>query len=518
MQDSQQNNKRIAKNTLLLYVRMFFMMAISLFTSRVILNTLGVTDYGINNVVGGLVAMFSLLSGSLSSAISRFITFELGKNRLDRLKIVFSTSVNIQLIMAVVIIIVAEIVGVWFLNYKMNIPADRMYAANWVLHCSILAFAVNLISIPYNASIIAHERMSVFAYISIVEAVLKLAIVYMIYVSPLDRLITYTVLFLCVAVIIRFVYGTYCSRHFEECKYEMKLDCVLFKEMSNFAGWNLFGNTAYLLNTQGVNMLMNVFFGVTVNAARGIAVQVEGAVTQFVNNFMTALNPQITKSYAVGDFEYMVQLVCRGSKFSSFIMLIFIVPFELEADIILKIWLGVVPDYAATFLRLVLFTTLATIIGNPLLVAIMATGKVKRYQIMITSCGCLVFPLSWIAFKMGYPAHTTYIIYICIYFALNFIRLIEIRRLTKFPIRIYMKEVYFRVGIVGALSFTLPTFLYLIIEGNSTITANVMLRFVTICLSGVVWTVLCCFCIGLTKHERQFFLQKAQSIKAKFMK
>lgn len=346
----QYNNKRIAKNTLLLYVRMFFMMAISLFTSRVILQTLGVTDYGINNVVGGLVAMFSLFSNTLTGAISRFITYELGKGQFDRLKTVFSTSVNIQLIMAVVIVVVAEIVGVWFLNHKMNIPADRMYAANWVLHCSILAFAVQLISIPYNASIIAHEKMSVFAYISIVEAVLKLAFVYLLYVSPFDKLISCTVLFLCLAIIIRIIYGNYCSRHFEECKYELRLDKQLFKEMASFAGWNFFGSTAYILNTQGVNMLINIFFGVLLNAARGVAVQVESAINQFVNNFMTALNPQITKSYAAGETESMITLVCRGSKFSFFIMLLIIIPFEFEAEFILKLWLGIVPEESTIFL------------------------------------------------------------------------------------------------------------------------------------------------------------------------
>lgn len=511
MQTSQQNNKRIAKNTLLLYVRMFFMMAIALFTSRVILNTLGVTDYGINNVVGGLVAMFSLLSGSLSGAISRFITFELGKGRFERLKAVFSTSVNIQLIMAVVIIVVAEIGGLWFLNNKMNIPGERMYAANWVLHCSILAFAVNLISVPYNASIIAHERMSVFAYISIVEAVLKLAIVYMIYVSPFDKLITYTVLFLCVAVIIRVIYGTYCSRHFEECKYEMKLDKGLFKEMSSFAGWNFFGNTAYMLNTQGVNMLINVFFGVTVNAARGIAVQVEGAVNQFVNNFMTALNPQITKSYAAGDKDAMVKLVCRGSKFSFYIMLLFIVPFELEAETILHLWLGVVPDDAAIFLRLVLLASMANVVGNPLYTALMATGNIKRYQVMVTAYGCLVFPLSWIAYKLGMPAYATYIIYAFIYFTLNGIRFVELKRLMNFPVMMFVHSVIWRIAIVSIASFVIPLAVYAMAD-------NEIVRFLAVCIIGVLWTALCCFYLGLDKHERQFFLQKAVAIKSKFIK
>lgn len=511
MINSSQNNKRIAKNTLLLYVRMFFMMAIALFTSRVILQILGVTDYGINNVVGGLVAMFSLLSGSLSGAISRFITYELGKGRFERLKKVFSTSVNIQLIMAVAIVIVAEIVGVWFLNHKMNIPSDRMYAANWVLHCSILAFAVELVSIPYNASIIAHEKMSVFAYISIVEVVLKLAIVYMLYISPFDKLITYTVLFLSVAIIIRIIYGNYCSRHFEECKYEMCLDKQLFKEMASFAGWNFFGSTAYMLNTQGVNMLINIFFGVTVNAARGIAVQVEGAVNQFVNNFMTALNPQITKSYAAGETNAMVKLVCRGSRFSFFIMLFIIVPFEFEAETILKLWLGVVPEGATTFLRLVLLASMANVVGNPLYTAIMATGKIKRYQVMVTAYGCLVFPLSWIAYKMGFPAYTTYIIYAFVYFTLNGFRFIELKRLMNFPVMQFINSVLWRIIGVSAVALIVPYIMYALIE-------NEMAKFIAVCIVGVIWTAISCFILGLDRKEREFFIAKLKEVRQKITK
>lgn len=280
-----ENNKRIAKNTLLLYIRLFVTMVIGLFTSRVILSTLGVTDYGVNNVVAGFVAMFSMFTNSLSAAISRFLTFNLGKGDAEKLKTVFSTSVNIMIAMAIIVTIVAEIFGLWFLNSKLNIPADRMYAANWVFHFSVITFAVNLISIPYNASIIAHEKMDVFAYISILEVVLKLAVVYMLYISPLDKLITYSFLLLLVSVFIRIVYGIYCSRKLEECCYSMVFDRTLLKEMGGFAGWNMLGTACTMFNTQGVNILMNLFFGVVTNAARGIVNQVESVIVQFVSNF-----------------------------------------------------------------------------------------------------------------------------------------------------------------------------------------------------------------------------------------
>lgn len=349
MIETSANNKRIAKNTLLLYFRTLFIMLVTLYTSRVVLNTLGVTDYGIYNVVGGVVMMFSVISGSLSSSISRFITYELGHGDFEKLKRIFSTSVNIQIGISILILVLAELFGVWFLNAKMNIPAERLSAANWVLQCSLLSFIINLISVPYNACIIAHERMSAFAYISILEAVLKLAVVYMLLVSPYDKLATYAILLVVVALIIRMAYSLYCRRHFEESRYKFVYDKPLVKEMTGFAGWSFFGNGAYMLNVQGVDMLINIFFGVTLNAARGVATQVQNAVMQFVNNFTVAVNPQITKSYAAGEMEYMYKLVCRGARFAYFLLLLFVVPIVCEADYILRLWLKLVPEYAPTF-------------------------------------------------------------------------------------------------------------------------------------------------------------------------
>ena len=268
MSDTSQNNKRIAKNTLLLYFRMLLTMAISLYTSRVVLHVLGIEDFGIYNVVGGVVAMFSVISGSLSAAISRFITYELGKGDKEKLVRIFSSSVTIQLGLGLVIIILAEVIGVWFLNEKMSIPENRMYAANWVFQLSILTFVINLISVPYNAAIIAHEKMSAFAYISILEVVAKLIIVYMLLLSPIDKLIFYAILMASVALIIRFVYGFYCKRNFEECTYHFILDKELLKKMFGFAGWNFIGTSAGVLRTQGINILLNIYYDPIVNAAR----------------------------------------------------------------------------------------------------------------------------------------------------------------------------------------------------------------------------------------------------------
>lgn len=490
------NNKRIAKNTLLLYVRMLFTMAVSLFTSRVILNTLGVEDYGINNVVGGIVTMFSVLSGSLSSSISRFITFELGKGNIERLKTIFSTGVNIQLGMSVLIIIIAEAVGIWFLNAKMNIPADRMVAANWVFQCAILTFVLNLLSVPYNAAIIAHEKMSAFAYISVVEVTLKLIIVYMLTISPFDRLKTYAVLLLCVGAVIRFIYGYYCKRHFEECTYHFVFDKPVLKEMTGFAGWNFLGNGAYMLNTQGVNILMNLYFGVAVNAARGIATQVDAALKQFVNNFTTAVNPQITKSYAQGDLDYMHKLVCRSAKFSAFLMMFFAVPIILETNTILTIWLKTVPDYAVIFLQWIIISSfMDTVLANSLVTSMFATGKIKRYQIIVTTVGCLVFPLSWIAFKLEFEPQVGYILYFIIYTILLFVRLYLLKDMVKLPVMMYIREVLYKLAPIIVVGFSIPGILILTMDAG-------WLRLILVCLLSVLVTAASEYFIGLSNKEK----------------
>ena len=506
MSDNQSNNKRIAKNTLMLYVRMLFTMAVSLFTSRVILNTLGVEDYGIQNVVGGVVAMFSVLSGSMSSSISRFITFELGRGEIHRLKTVFSTGVNIQLGMSLLVIIVAEAIGVWFLNCKMNIPAERMIAANWVFQCSILTFVLNLLSVPYNASIIAHEKMSAFAYISVIEVTLKLIIVYMLTVSPFDRLITYSVLLLCVGALIRFIYGYYCKRHFEECTYHFVYDKAVLKSMTSFAGWNFLGNGAYMLNTQGVNILMNMYFGVAVNAARGVATQVDAALKQFVNNFTTAVNPQITKSYAQGDLESMHKLVCRSAKFSAFLMMFFAVPIILETDTILTLWLKNPPAYASIFLKWIIISSfMDTVLANSLVTSMFATGNIKRYQIIVTTVGCLVFPLSWLAFQLGFEPQVGYILYFIIYSILLFVRLYLLRDMVKLPIMLYVKEVLFKVLPTMAICFSVPSILMF------SMGEGVMRLIFTVVLSLIV-TSITTYHFGLKENEKKYLIELTNKV------
>ena len=487
---------------------MLLTMAISLYTSRVVLHVLGVEDFGIYNVVGGVVAMFSVISGSLSAAISRFITYELGKGDKEKLVRIFSSSVTIQLGLGLVIIILAEVIGVWFLNEKMSIPENRMYAANWVFQLSILTFVINLISVPYNAAIIAHEKMSAFAYISILEVVAKLIIVYMLLLSPIDKLIFYAILMASVALIIRFVYGFYCKRNFEECTYHFILDKELLKKMFGFAGWNFIGASSAVLRDQGGNIVINLFCGPTVNAARGIAYQVNNAISGFVNNFMTALNPQITKSYAVGDKEYMMTLIYQGARLSFYILLILSLPVIVNAHYILTLWLKIVPEHTTLFVQLVLIFAMSESISNPLITAMLATGKIRNYQIIVGGLQMMNLPISYVLLRYGCIPETVLIVAICISQCCLAARLYMLRGMIGLSVREYLSKVYFNVLAVTVLSAVIPCIL-------SYYLSETLLNFIIICVVSVICTFTVIYFVGCNRKERQFILSKVTAIKDK---
>ena len=456
MTEISQNNERIAKNTIFLYARMLLLILVSLYTSRLTLQALGVVDYGIYNVVGGVVAMFSILSGSLSAAIQRFITFELGKNSKEKLRIIFATSVNIQIGLALIIMFLAEIGGYWFLNYKMNIDEDRLLAANWVLQSSILAFMINLISIPYNAAIIAHEKMSAFAYISIIEALLKLLIVTVLFISYCDRLILYAVLLTVISLILRVIYGFYCKKNFEECSYKFVYDKVVLKKMAKFAGWNFIGSSAGILRNQGNNILLNLFYGTVVNAAQAVAVQVNSVVYGFVTNFMTALNPQITKSYASGNIEYLNTLLCQGARLSYYLLLLISLPILIETEILLNIWLIDVPSHTIFFVRLVLLTSLVDSLSAPLITAMLATGNIKWYQIIAGGCNMLCFPMSYIFLSLGASPEIPFIIGLGISIILFFLRVMLLRDMFEWNYKRFVSKTVVNIILVTVFSCIIP--------------------------------------------------------------
>ena len=509
--DLSSNKKRIIRNTLLLYVRMFLLMLITLYTSRVVLSILGVEDFGIYNVVGGVVAMFSVISGSLSAAISRFITYELGKGDKDKLMRIFSSSVTIQLGLGLIILILAESIGVWFLNTKMTIPTGRIYAANWVFQLSILTFIINLISVPYNAAIIAHEKMSAFAYISILEVVAKLIIVYMLLWSPFDKLIFYAILMTSVALIIRFVYGYYCKRHFEECTYHFIFDKELLKKMFGFAGWNFIGATSAVLRDQGGNIVINLFCGPTVNAARGIAYQVNNAISGFVSNFMMALNPQITKSYASGEKEYMMTLIYQGARLSFYILLILSLPVIINAHYILTLWLKIVPEHTTLFVQLVLIFAMSESISNPLITAMLATGNIRNYQIVVGGLQIMNLPISYILLKNGCMPETVLIVAICISQCCLAARLYMLKGMIGLSVRKYVSKVYFNVFAVTILSAIIPCI-------SSYYLSETFINFIMICVISVICTFMVIYFVGCNRNERQFILSKITSIKSKFRK
>ena len=502
MTNSSSNNKRIAKNTLLLYIRMLFLMVVSLYTSRVVLNALGVEDFGIYNVVGGVVAMFSMLSGSLSAAITRFITYELGTGNRENLKEIFSSAVTIQIGLAILIIILAETVGVWFLNVKMNIPEERMVAANWVFQFSILTFSINLISVPYNASIIAHERMSAFAYISILEAIGKLAIAFLITVSPMDRLIFYALLMCAVALLVRLVYGYYCKKHFEECTYHFLWDKELLKRMFGFAGWNFIGASSAVLRDQGGNVIINLFCGPAVNAARGIASQVNTAVHGFVSNFMTALNPQITKSYASGNRDYMMTLIFQGARLSFYMLLVLSLPIFVNTYYILMLWLKIVPEYTVYFVQLILLFGLSESISNPLITAMLATGKIRNYQLVVGGLQLMNLPVSYILLRIGLSPEIVIVVAIILSQCCLVARLLMLHRMIKLSIRKYLKKVYVNVCTVTLASSIIPC---TYVKYNVTDTFG---EFIVITLMSMLCVCVTIYYIGCTKKERNFINNK----------
>lgn len=496
-----ENSRRIAKNTLLLYFRMLLLIFIGLFTSRVVLDALGVEDYGVYNAVGGAVALFTFISASISSAISRFISFELGRGDEEKLRRVFCAGLLIQLLLSAVIVLLAETLGVWFLRERMAIPPGREGAAAMVLHCSLGVLVFNLLAVPYNATIIAREKMSAFAMVSILEAGLKLAVAMLLYVSVFDKLETYAVLMLAVALIVRSTYSVYCRRHFAESRGRFVVDWPLVREMSGFAGWSFFGTSAYVFNTQGVNLVVNVFFGVTVNAARGVAAQIENIARQFVSNFLTAINPQITKSWASGDREYSFELVRKGAKFSYLVILAFFIPLLFEAEAVLGLWLVEVPPMAASFLRLSLLGLLVDLTGNSVLTLVLAAGKVRRYYLVTGLVSYLCLPLVWLSFRAGAPASWAYVVFVVIYFAVLVLRLIIVRSQTGFPLGKFMRAVALPLAGVSVLSLALPALLHCGLPSG-------ILRVLLVCLAAWGSMALTVFLFALTPGERAFVTRK----------
>ncbi len=502
------DNARLAKNTMFLYFRMIFIMAVTLYTSRVVLRVLGVEDFGIFNVVAGVVAMFGFLNSSMSATTQRFISFSLGRGD-DNLNKVFSTCVLTHALIALGVLVLVESVGLWFLYNKMIIPEVRMDAAFWVFQFSALSTVVTVMSIPFNADIIAHEKMSAFAYISIVEVCLKLLIVFLLDVGNIDKLVLYGFLLLLVQCGIFLTYMGYCLRHFKESRFRFVYEKKLFSEVFSFAGWNLWGYLASILYTQGLNILLNVFFGPVVNAARGLANQVDGAIRLFASNFQMAINPQIVKTYAAKDLESMHKLVFRSSKFSFFLLLALSLPVMIEAPMILRLWLSTVPDWTASFLRLMLVVVIVDSVANPLMTSAAATGRIKLYQSVLGGIQLLIVPVAYVVLRMGGEPNSVFVVHICICLIAFAVRLFIVRGMIGLSIKKYLMEVCVKSGVVTVVATVLPLTLYFSMT-NSLLSAIVV---VFVSLGSVAVSA---YAIGLTKSERVFVSDKIGQILAKF--
>lgn len=499
MSSTSANNKRIAKNTILLYVRMAFNMLVGLYTSRVTLAALGVEDFGVYNVVGGFVGMFSMISGSLAAAISRFLTFELGRGDAESLKRVFSTAVTIQFILSSIILVLCETVGLWFVNTQLVIPPDRIVAAHVVYQCSVVSFILGLVSIPYSAVITAHEKFSFFAVISIAMTIARLLVALAIALVPIDKLIYYAALLALLGLVDRLIQGAYCSRHFPESHFRLVVDKELMGKMLSFAGYNSFGCVSSVLMSQGVNVLVNMFYGVAFNAARGVAGQIESAVGQFSSSFTTALNPQITKEYAQGNNHRMLQLVYSGSKLSFMLMLLVSLPVLFEAETILGIWLVSTPDYAVLFTRLSLMIALLSVISNTLITSMLATGRIRNYQIVVGGLGMLIFPVVWVLYKFGFPVYVSYIVHISIFVAQLAARLIMLRKMVGLDVLYFLRQVLLRDVAVVAISSVTPLFLIMAVEPSAVRTVlSVVVSMLSVALAA--------YYVGLSPQEKTMVL------------
>lgn len=496
------NNKTIAKNTLFLYFRMMFTMVISLFTSRIILQKLGVDDYGIYQAVGGVVGFLSFINGALSTGSSRFLTYALGEGNVEKLRRTFSTTLNIHILIAILIVVVAETIGLWFLYNKMVIAPDRLSAAVYTYHLSILTAVFTLTQVPYNATIVAHEKMSIYAYMSIFEVSAKLLICYLLAIGDFDRLMMYATLLLGVQVGIMCFYRLYCTHHFEEARFSFSFDKKIFREIAGFSGWSMFANASIALNSQGVLILLNMFFAPAVVAARAISLQVNMAANQFVSNFRQAANPQIVKKYAAGDHEGSKHLLLESTKYSYYMMYLIALPVCLLAYPLLKLWLGVVPDYTVPFLQLVIVQSLFQVFDTSFYMALYAKGRLRENALTAPIIAFMIFPITYVFFKLGYSplvlSWTSLVVYAILGMLQKPLLIIKIvdYKLSE------IWGVYRACIIVTLISLPIPIIVYSVLD------TTVLINFILVSVVSVLSVGITVFFFGIDRMVRKKVIGK----------
>lgn len=500
MQGVKADNKRIAKNTIFLYVRMFFVLIVSLYTSRVVLNTLGVSDYGVYNVVGGFVSLFGFLNATLSTSMSRFFNYEGGQRGEDGVKDVYTAGFWIHVLLAVVVLILLETFGLWYINNVMVVPADRLHAANILFQYSILSMTLVILQIPYTSAIMSYERMDFYAIVSIIDVVLKLLIVLALPLIPLDKLVSYATLTLIITIINFLLYFIYAKKNFIALKLGKTINKKLFRSFLSFSGWNLVGTFAFILKGQGLNMILNVFFGTVINAARGIASQINGAIFGFSSNIVTAFRPQIVDSYSKNNYDRVLKMFFSESKVCYCLLLVLVVPVILEIDFILHIWLGdAVPDYANIFAILGLVDMLICSLNTPLTQVTFATGKIKTYQIVSSCINLLLLPVCYVFLKIGYDATSVFVITI-VFSLINQVGcLICMKKVFPYSLRAYIKSVIIPLAIVSILLPVIPLIL-------KTYLTSSFIRLVLICVSDLTLAICLIYFLVLNKSEKSFVI------------
>ena len=453
---ASERTSRVAKNTMMNYLRMGAGMIIMLYTSRVVLNTLGVDDYGVNAAVGGVVGMMAILINFMQTGTQRFLNFAMGKGDKQGLNDIFCVSITIHVCIAVLIILFSETIGLWFLLNKMVIPAGRETAAFWVFQFSILSTVTSVMSIPYNAEVIAHERMSIYAYFTILGLALKLLIVYLLVVSHFDKLITYSFLLFCTSLFSRLLFTWYCRRNFEECHYHFRFPPKLIRDMLSFPAWDLFGVVAWTCSTQGTTILLNLFFGPAVNAASGIASRVESSVRSFSSNFLSALSPQITKSYAAQDYNYLYKIMYGGAKLSFILLFAITLPLYIKIDYVLVFWLKLVPDHTATIVRIILIEMILDSMMTPLNTAALATGRIRYYGFATSVMTIIQLPLCYIILKMGGSPESVFVTMLTVTIIREIVQYYKLRNLVGFRYLDYFRKVQLPCILVVAASVPLP--------------------------------------------------------------
>lgn len=488
-------NKQIAKNTLYLYIRTFITLILSLYTSRVLLQVLGVTDLGIYNVVGGVVTMLSFLNTSMAAGTQRFLSFELANQNKNELNHLFSMLLFIHILVAIIILILSESVGLWFLKTKLVIPQERLSAAMWVFQFSILSAIVTITQVPYNASIIAHEKMDIFALISVSQTFAKLIVIYLLLLFDFDKLKLISILNFIIILSISLVYRTYCKRNFQECHIKYQGDILLFKRLIGYSSWNILASISNIIADQGINMLLNVFFGPAINASRTIALQIKSAISSFVSNFQLAANPQITKSYASGDIIYMGNLIKSSAKFSAFLLMLFAFPVILEAEYIIGLWLRIVPDYSVIFCRLVLINACIDCLSSPLITAVQATGKIKTYQMIVCCIIMFNFPLSYFLLNSTHSPEIVFYVSIFISLVLVFTRVLLFERFVKMELLRYFGTTIAYILFVLIPPSIVSYFIFHYIDYG-------FYRFITNILTSFVSILISIYFLGLSRNER----------------